>query len=136
MRHPVADAERLLDLNREAGEQVAERVLQREADDHGADRRRRDDPSCMNSVAASANSAMTIASWTIFGKRSGSRSARHGLMARATSAFAMPKASSSGWRRGSGRRASAGSRPYATSAAAIGVDEEQEQDDVHSRLRT
>ena len=39
--HPVADAKRLLDLNREAGKQVAERVLQREADHHRADRRRR-----------------------------------------------------------------------------------------------
>ena len=29
---PVADAERLLDLDRQAGEQVAERVLQREAE--------------------------------------------------------------------------------------------------------
>ena len=38
---PVADAERLLALDAEAGEGVAERVLQREADDHGADRRRR-----------------------------------------------------------------------------------------------
>ena len=42
-RHPMADAKRLLDLNREAREQIAERVLQREADHHGADRRRRDD---------------------------------------------------------------------------------------------
>jgi hypothetical protein len=35
--HPLPDAERLLDLNRESGEQVAERVLQREADNNGAD---------------------------------------------------------------------------------------------------
>ena len=42
--HPVADAERLLDLNRQPGKEVAERVLQREADDHRADRRRREDP--------------------------------------------------------------------------------------------
>ena len=39
--HPLADAERLLDLNREPGEQVAERVLQREADHDRADGRRR-----------------------------------------------------------------------------------------------
>ena len=39
--HPLADAKRLLDLNREAGKQVAERVLQREADHDRADRRRR-----------------------------------------------------------------------------------------------
>ncbi len=38
---PVADAERLLDLDAESGEGVAQRVLQREADDDGADRRRR-----------------------------------------------------------------------------------------------
>ncbi len=37
--HPVADAERLLDLNRQPGEEVAEGVLQREADDDGAHRR-------------------------------------------------------------------------------------------------
>ena len=35
--NPVADAEGLLDLDGEAGEEVAERVLQREAHDHGAD---------------------------------------------------------------------------------------------------
>jgi hypothetical protein len=36
----VTDAKRLLDLNREAGEQVPQRVLQREAEHHRADRRR------------------------------------------------------------------------------------------------
>ena len=40
-RHPVADAERLLDLNGEPGEQIAERVLQRQPDDDRADRGRR-----------------------------------------------------------------------------------------------
>ena len=39
--HPLPDAKRLLDLNREARKQIAERVLQREADDDRADRRRR-----------------------------------------------------------------------------------------------
>ena len=38
--HPVADTKRLLDLNREAGEQVAQGVLQGEAQYHRADRRR------------------------------------------------------------------------------------------------
>ena len=41
---PVADVERLLALEREAGERVAERVLEREADDDGADRGGRDEP--------------------------------------------------------------------------------------------
>ena len=40
---PVADAKRLLDLNRQPGEQIAERVLQREPDDDGADRGRGED---------------------------------------------------------------------------------------------
>ena len=35
----MTDPERLLDLDGEAGEEIAERVLQGEADDHGADRR-------------------------------------------------------------------------------------------------
>ena len=39
--HPVADAKRLLDLNRQPGKQVAQRVLQREADHDGADGGRR-----------------------------------------------------------------------------------------------
>jgi hypothetical protein len=39
----VADAERLFDLNREARKEIAERVLQRKAENHGADRRRRED---------------------------------------------------------------------------------------------
>ena len=38
---PRPDAERLLALDRQAGEGVAERVLQREADDRRAHRRRR-----------------------------------------------------------------------------------------------
>ena len=41
MRDPVADAKRLLDLDGQTREQVAERVLQSEPDDHRADRRRR-----------------------------------------------------------------------------------------------
>ena len=41
--NPVADAKRFLDLDRKAGEQIAERVLQREADDHGAHGGGRDD---------------------------------------------------------------------------------------------
>jgi len=48
------------------------------------------------SIAATANSAMTIVSWTMFGKRSGIRSRRHGLMTRTTAALASAKASSSG----------------------------------------
>ena len=41
---PVADVERLLALDRQAGEGVAERVLQREAEHDGADRRGREQP--------------------------------------------------------------------------------------------
>jgi hypothetical protein len=37
----VSNTERLLDLNRQAGKQVPQRVLQRETHDHRADRRRR-----------------------------------------------------------------------------------------------
>ncbi len=37
--HPIADTERLFHLDGEAGEQVAQRVLQREPDHHGAHRR-------------------------------------------------------------------------------------------------
>ena len=73
----------------------------------------------MNSIAASTNSPMTIASWTIFGKWSGIRSTRHGLMASTTRALAMPKASSSGLAIRICPLTPAGSRPYATSAAAI-----------------
>ena len=47
-RHPVADAERPLDLNRQAGEQVAQRVLQREPEHDGAHRRRRQDAIAQN----------------------------------------------------------------------------------------
>jgi hypothetical protein len=39
----VADTERLFDLNREACEEIAERVLQRQAENHGADGGRRED---------------------------------------------------------------------------------------------
>ena len=39
--NPVADAKRLLALDAEPGKRVPERVLEREADDHGADGRRR-----------------------------------------------------------------------------------------------
>ena len=39
----MADAERLFDLNREARKEIAERVLQRKAEDHGADGGRRED---------------------------------------------------------------------------------------------
>ena len=42
-RIQCADAKRLLALDAEAGKRVPERVLQREADDHGADRRRREE---------------------------------------------------------------------------------------------
>ena len=35
---PLPHAERLLDLDRQPGEEIAERVLQREADDDGAHR--------------------------------------------------------------------------------------------------
>ena len=41
--NPVADAKRLLALNAKPGERVPERVLEREADDHGADRRGREE---------------------------------------------------------------------------------------------
>ena len=40
--HPLPDVERLLALDRQAGEGVAERVLQREAEHDRADRRGRD----------------------------------------------------------------------------------------------
>ena len=41
--HPVPDVKRFLALDGEAGERVAERVLQREAEHHRADRGRRDE---------------------------------------------------------------------------------------------
>ena len=40
---PVTDAERLIDLNRDAGKRVAERVLERKAGNRGDDRRARQD---------------------------------------------------------------------------------------------
>ena len=62
-RHPVADTERFLDLNREARKEIAERVLQRASPRITAPTavvaRIR---SCRSSVAASAKSAMMIAS--------------------------------------------------------------------------
>jgi len=48
------------------------------------------------SVAAMPKSAITIVSCTIFGKRSGTRSLRQGLMARATTAL-MSASANSGW---------------------------------------
>ena len=42
--HPVTDAKRLFDLNREAREEVSKRILQRKTDNDSADCRRCEDP--------------------------------------------------------------------------------------------
>jgi hypothetical protein len=52
--------------------------------------------SCRMIVATSAKRVMTMVSWTMFGKRSGSLSRRYGLTIRATAPFIRPKASSRG----------------------------------------
>ena len=71
-RDPVADAKWLLDLNGQAGEQIAQRVLQREADDHGANRRRRQNAIAQDERRDHARTAaITSVSWTMFGESIG-----------------------------------------------------------------
>ena len=83
---PVADVERLLALDREAGEsrcRACPAARSRARRRSTADVARNLSPNAK--VAISISMPMTIASWTIEGKRSGTRSARSGLMSTTTS---------------------------------------------------
>ena len=85
--HPLADVKRLLALDREAGEGIPQRVLQREAEHDGADGGRRHELLAEERRRRSSTRPMTIASCRMSGNRSGTRSARSGLISRKTAAL-------------------------------------------------
>jgi hypothetical protein len=69
-------------------------------------------------VATTPNTAITSVSWTMFGKRSGSRSTRHGLIDSGTTRLMMPKTITRGGIASRVCRVSRGTGSHASPAAA------------------
>ena len=115
----MADAKRLLDLNRQAREEIPQRVLQREADHDRADRGRGQhlllhEERCHDCEQRDGNRILDDGRKTI-----GQAISRHGLIVTTTTSVASAKARRSGLNPRISCATSAGSRPYVASAAAM-----------------